>query len=53
MQQQLFCHACIALNDSLQGGCLTEKSNQALIDDGCTFIPSTKALLNARIYWIL
>eukprot|EP00944_MAST-04C_sp_MAST-4C-sp1_P015495 g15495.t1 len=46
----------IALNDSLAGWVLnpSEKSNQALIDDGCTFIPSTKALLrNARIYWIL
>ena len=59
----LFCAAAaflamlgIALNDSLAGWVLnpSEKSNQALIDDGCTFIPSTKALLrNARIYWIL
>ena len=53
---RLFPDLGIALNDSLAGWVLnpSEKSNQALIDDGCTFIPSTKALLrNARIYWIL
>ena len=47
---------CIALNDSLAGKVLnpSENSNQALIDNGCTFIPSTNELLkNAKIYWIL
>ena len=46
----------ITFNDSIAGRVLnpSESSNQALIDNGCTFIPSTNELLrNAKIYWIL
>ncbi len=48
--------ALIALNDDIAGYILnpSEKSNQMLINNGCTLIPSTNDLLqNAKVYWLL
>jgi hypothetical protein len=46
----------IAVNDDIAGYILnpSEKSNQILIKNGCTLVPSTNDILqNAKVYWML